>query len=274
VRTIESHPIAGPSAADVAEHLDDGVGLVSLSQVAYRSGAIADMDAISTVARAAGAFTLWDLSHSAGAIPVELSRAGADLAVGCTYKYLNGGPGAPAFVYVRSDLQDRLQQPVQGWYSHNSQFDFDGDYTPAPDIRRFLIGTPPILSMVGAVQGIELCAEIGIDALRRKSKELTGFFIDLYDQRLAHHGFSLVTPRDAEKRGSHVTLTHEEAYRITKALIEVAVVPDYRDPGAIRFGIAPSYTSAAQVWEGVDRLVAVMDNAAYESHDREREKVT
>jgi kynureninase len=274
VRTIESDPIAGPTTADVVAQLDADVGLVSLSHVAYRSGAVADMGAITAAAHASGALTLWDLSHSVGALPIELNRHRADLAIGCTYKYLNGGPGAPAFLFVRRSLHEDLAQPIHGWFSHHEQFNFAPDYEPAPDIRRFLVGTPSVLSMRAAVEGIELCLELGIDTLRRKSQDLTGLLIDLQDQRLASRGFRLASPRQADRRGSHVTLLHTEAYRITKALIDTGVIPDYRDPGAIRFGIAPSYISATQVWDAVDRLVTVMDTTAYTSYDVARERVT
>jgi kynureninase len=274
VRTVSGDPVDGPSADDIARSLDADVGLVSLSHVAYRSGALADMESITAAAHEAGALTLWDLSHSAGALEVELNRCNADLAVGCTYKYLNGGPGSPAFLYVRTDLHDQLAQPIHGWFGHDTQFTFSPSYEAATDIRRFLVGTPSVLSMVGANQGIELCAEIGIEALRRKSCDLTDLLVDLFDARLTEYGFELGSPRSAEHRGSHVILVHEEGYRITQALIAAGVIPDYRDPGAIRFGIAPSYTSATHVWDAVERLVSIMQNQDHLKQSPAQARVT
>ncbi len=191
LRVLRTDPDEGVRAADLAGALDDDVALVCLSHVAYRSGAVADLPALTALAHRAGALVLWDLCHSAGAVPVGLSSAAADLAVGCTYKHLNGGPGAPAFLYVRRDLQDRLRQPIWGWFGQSDQFAMGPGYQPLPDIRRFLVGTPPVLSAYGAVEGARLTAEAGIDAIAAKVRALGGYAVELVDAWLAPRGFRL-----------------------------------------------------------------------------------
>jgi len=273
LRLIDSHPIYGPTPDDVADVLQDAA-LLSLSHVGYRSGAIADMAAINEVAHSKGALTLWDLSHSAGALSVELDLSETDMAVGCTYKYLNGGPGAPAFIYVTAELQEVLDQPIHGWFGHEDQFAFSDDYVPAADVRRFSIGTPPVISMVAAREGIRLTAEIGIGLLRVKSKDLTNLAIELFFEKLSGLGFGLASPRNADARGSHVTLTHNEAWRINQALIEYGVIPDFRAPDALRLGIAPAYTSATQVWDAMERLTAIVESGTHKDYDPARGRVT
>ncbi len=257
LRVIHADPVDGPQPEDVAAALDGRVALVSLSQVGYKSGAIADMAAITALGREAGALTLWDLSHAAGVVPVDLEAAGAELAVGCTYKYLNGGPGAPAFLYVRRSLQPELLQPIRGWFGHADTFAFADRYEPAPDIRRFATGTPPMLAMATAAAGIETSAEAGIEAIRVKSRSLTALLVGLFDQRLARLGFELGTPRDPERRGGHLSIRHPGAAVICERLIaDHQVVPDFRPPDTIRLGPAPLYTRHVDVWDAVDRIVA------------------
>ncbi len=257
MRVVEADTIEGPQPGDVAATLDTRVALVSLSHVGYKSGAIADMAAVTRLAHDAGALVLWDLSHAAGIVPIDLAGTGADLAVGCTYKYLNGGPGAPAFLYVRHDLQAEMHQPIRGWFGHADMFAFTDRYDAAPGIRRFATGTPPMLAMVAAAAGIETSAEAGIDAIRAKSMSLTALLVELFDERLAPIGFELGTPRVAEQRGGHVSVRHPEAAAICERLIaDHHVVPDFRPPDTVRLGPAPLYTSHVDVWDAVDRIVA------------------
>ena len=254
---------------------DDDVALVVLSHVSYRSGALADAAAITAAAHAAGALALWDLSHSAGAVPVELAAWGVDLAVGCTYKYLNAGPGSPAYLYVRRDLQDELRSPIQGWFGQRDQFRMGPRYEPAEGIERFLAGTPSILGLVAVEAGAELLAEAGIERVRAKSTALTELLVELHDERLAPLGFELGTPRDPARRGSHVSLRHPDAWRITQALIERArVVPDFRGPDSVRLGVPPLYTRFVDVWDAVDRLAALVLANEHEEYDAALGRVT
>lgn len=256
LRRLGSEPVEGPTAERVRAACAAGpTALVCLSHVSYRSGALCDLRAITAAAHDAHALVLWDVSHSAGVVPVALEEAGADLAVGCSYKYLSGGPGSVAFLYVRRGLQQELRSPVQGWFGQRDQFLMDPSYEPADGVTRYLAGTPPILDLTAAEVGIRLVAEAGIDAIRAKSVSLTTLAIELHDAWLAPLGFSLGTPREPERRGGHVALRHPDAWRIRCALIERAsVVPDFRVPDSIRFGFPPLYTSHADVWEAFARL--------------------
>ena len=273
---FETDPIDGPTPDDVQRACrGHEVGLVCLSQVAYRSGALADVDAITEIGHAAGALVLWDLSHSAGALPVRLEDTGVDFAVGCTYKYLNAGPGAPAFLYVRRDLQERLRSPIWGWFGQREQFAMGPSYDPVPGIERFLAGTPPILGLVAVEVGAELVAEAGIEALRAKSVALTELVVALHDERLASLGFELGSPRDAARRGSHVSVRHPDGWRICRALIERAnVVPDFRSPDSIRLGLPPLYTRFVDVWDAVDRLARLVESGEHELVDAAPARVT
>jgi kynureninase len=274
LRQIASDIDAGPSVADVAAALDSDVALLSLSHVAYRSGARADLVAITRAAHECGALTLWDLSHSAGSVPTPLRAARADLAVGCTYKYLNGGPGAPAFLYVRSDLQPVLRQPIWGWFGQRSQFAMGGEYDPADGIERFCVGTPPVLAAYATLEGVKITAAAGVAAIAAKGAALTGYAIELADEWLAPHGFALATPRDAGRRGAHVTLHHPAAWQVTQALKAAGVVPDFRTPDRLRIGLAPLYTTFAEVYEGFARLRHIMQAKTYEAFPVERARVT
>jgi kynureninase len=276
LRLIEGDPVEGPTAADVEAACADGtVALVTLSHVAYRPGALADVSAITEAAHAAGALVLWDLSHSAGAVPVGLEEHGVDLAVGCTYKYLNGGPGAPAFLYVRSELQDELRTPIQGWFGQRDQFAMERPYEPAEGVARFLAGSPQILGLVAVRAGAELVGEAGIEAIGAKGRALTEYAVELHDAILAPLGVGLGTPRDPARRGAHVSFRHPEAWRICRALIERAgVIPDYRGPDTVRFGFPPLYTRFADVREAVELLRRVIERAEYLEVDAALTRVT
>lgn len=275
LRLIHSDVDTGLDPETLADAVTDDTAVVCLSQVAYRSGALLDTAAVTRVVHDAGALMLWDLCHSVGAVPIHLDATGADLAVGCTYKYLNAGPGAPAFLYVRRDLVDGLRQPIWGWFGQREQFAMGPAYDPAPGIGRFLTGTPPIAGIRAVETGARVLAEAGIGALRAKGTAMTEYLVGLADARLAPLGFRLASPRDPARRGSHVTLHHPEAWRISQALIDRAkVIPDYRTPERLRLGPAPAYTRYVDVWDGLDRLRRVAEARAYEDFPAEPARVT
>lgn len=274
LRDVPSDVDTGVSVADVESTLDSSVALVVLSHVAYRSGALADLPAITAAAHAAGALTLWDLSHSGGSVPVGLTAAGADLAVGCTYKYLNGGPGAPAYLYVRSELQESLTQPIQGWFGAAEQFAMGPAYVPAPGIDRFLVGTPPVLGVAAVEEGAGLLVSAGIEELRTKGVALTSLLISLADEWLAPLGFRLASPRDPARRGSHVSLHHPQAWQVCQALLERGVVPDYRTPDRLRLGPAPITTRFVDVWDALALTRDVVAAGAHLAYPAEIARVT
>lgn len=243
---------------DLPAALDDSVAVLMLTHVDYRTGRMHDMAGLTAASHAAGALVLWDLAHSAGAVPLDLAGCGADLAVGCGYKYLNGGPGAPAFLFVAERHQEAARQPLAGWMGHARPFAFDWRYEPAPGIDRFLAGTPPILSLAALAEGVALVAEADMAALRRKSVAMGELFIALLDERLAGHGFELASPREAERRGSQVSLAHQHGYPVMQALIARSVIGDFRAPDLLRFGFAPLYNHHMDVWRAVETLEAVM----------------
>jgi kynureninase len=251
LRWITTDPTAGVTVEQVAEVVGADTALVVLSHVAYRSGWIADGPAITRVVHEAGALILWDLSHSVGSVPVELDAWGADLAVGCSYKYLNGGPGAPAFGYLNASHHGRLQQPIWGWMGRRDAFEMAHGYQPAAGMRGVLSGTPPILAMIPLIAGVELIEEAGLKAIREKSTQLTGFALELTDAWLAPLGVTVVSPRSAERRGGHITLRREGFRAVLDALWERGVIPDYREPDGIRIGLAPLSTSFAEVHAGI-----------------------
>jgi len=263
-----------PRTALVAA-IDDDVAVVTLTHVDFRTGEMHDMRALTRLCHERGALALWDLSHSAGAVPLHLDRDEVDFAVGCGYKYLNGGPGAPAFLYVRRDLQDSLLNPIWGWFGQKGQFDLKLDYEPNAGVARFLVGTPAMLSLAAIEPGIDLLLEAGLDRLRAKSVRQTEYLIGLWEALLQPLGFSLNSPRDPERRGSHVSIGHPDALRIDQALIEeMNVLPDFRYPDNIRLGIAPIYTSFAEIHEAVTRICRVMSERLYEKYSAERPEVT
>jgi kynureninase len=252
----------------IASHLDDRVAALMLTHASYRTGRMYDMASVTRSAHDAGAIMLWDLAHTAGAVPVDLHAADADIAVGCGYKYLNGGPGSSAFIWVhprhtaRMD-RERWRQPLSGWLGHAAPFAFSAEYEPAAGMARFICGTPPVLSMAALECGVDTLLAAGdhggMAAIRNKSLALTDLFISLIEQRCADHGFTVVTPRDHALRGSQVSLSHpDDAYAIMQALIARGVIGDFRPPDIMRFGFTPLYTRFADVWDAVDRLQDVM----------------
>jgi len=276
LRTFEADELLGPRPEDLDAALADGsAALVVLSHVAYRSGALADLPALTEVARRHDAHVVWDLSHSAGALPVDLHEAGVELAVGCSYKYLNAGPGAPAWLYVAEAVQDRLRSPIWGWFGQEDQFAMERDYVPARGIDRFAAGTPSVLGVAAVEEGARVTAEAGIAALREKSVAQTELVVALHDAWLEPLGFSLGTPREPARRGSHVSLRHEQARPICRALIERAgVIADFRGPDSIRLGVAPLYTSFTEVWDALDRLRALVEAGEHQLVDATRGRIT
>jgi kynureninase len=256
---IETDPAAGITAEQVAAVAGTDTALVLFSHVAYRSGWLADAAAITAIAHGAGALAMWDLSHSAGSVPVSLDAWGVDVAVGCTYKYLNGGPGAPAFAYLRAGLQDELRQPIWGWMGHRASFEMGPGHEFAPGVRALLSGTPPILAMVPLHANLDMLAEAGIDAVRAKSLRLTEYVLELADRWLAPLGVEVVSPRDASRRGGHVTLRRPGFAELLEPLWEQGVIPDYRRPDGIRIGPAPLSTSFTEVHRGLSILRTLLE---------------
>jgi kynureninase len=253
---------------DILPSLRRGVAVLMLTHVNYRTGAMHDMRAMTKAAHDAGVLVVWDLCHSAGAVPVDLHAADADFAIGCGYKYLNGGPGAPAFVWVHPRHRDAFGQPLSGWWSHAAPFEFTPDYRPAPGIARYLCGTQPVLSMTALECALDafMAAQSlgGIEALRRKSLALTDLFISIVQERCGDEGLNLVTPREHARRGSQVCLAREEgAYAIVQALIARGVIGDFRAPDILRFGFTPIYTSFEDVWKAADHLKQVFDSGEW-----------
>ena len=259
--------------------IDSDTALIALTHVAFKSAFMYDMPAVTEVAHRSGALMLWDLSHSVGVVPVDLNGSGADLAIGCTYKYLNGGPGAPAFLYVRRDLQTELIHPIWGWFAAKNPFAFELDFVPAETISRYRVGTPPMLSLKALEPALDILLEAGIERLRAKSVCQTEYLISLAEQWLVPLGFTIGTPKRPEIRGSHVSLRHPEAYRINRALIEaeppeVKVIPDFREPDNIRLGIAPLYNSFVDIHMAIDRMRQITEDRIYEKYSPERLGVT
>ncbi len=243
--------------------LTDEVAALVLTHVNYRTGEIHDMEALTRAAQAKGALAIWDLSHSAGVLDIDLNTAHADMAVGCGYKYLNGGPGAPAYVFVAKRWQEQFTQPLTGWFSHARPFAFVDAYEPAPGITRALCGTPPVLSLIALEAGLNSFEGLDMGAVRSKARSLGDLFIALVEERLGDAGFALACPRDGARRGGQVSLRHREAYGVCQALIEREVIPDFRAPDVVRFGFAPLYTRHLDVWEAVERLMGVMTEKAF-----------
>jgi kynureninase len=274
LRDVPADIDAGIPVSSVVDALDSSVAVVVLSHVAYRSGALLDLPAITAAVHEAGALVLWDLSHSGGSVPVGLADAGVDLAVGCTYKYLNGGPGAPAYLYVRSDLQSSLRQPIQGWFGAADQFAMHQAYEPGPGIDRFLVGTPPVLSLVGVEEGVRVLAAAGIDALRAKGQAMTSYVLMLADAWLAPLGFRLASPRDPSLRGSHISLEHAAAWQVCQALLDRGVVPDYRMPDRLRLGPAPLTSRYVEVYDAMAVIRDVVSSGTHLAYPREIARVT
>jgi kynureninase len=257
LRTVPVHRLARELGADVA--------VLMVTHVDYATGAVQDMAGLSTAARDCGALSLWDLSHSTAALPVDLGGSGADLAVGCGYKYLDGGPGAPAFLYVARRHQDRVVSPLRGWMGHAAPFAFEPGHRHAPGIGGFLCGTPPILGMAALEAALDLWAEVDLGEVRAKSMRLGDLLIRLVDERCAGLALSLASPRDAAARGSQVSFRHADGYRVMRALIDRGVIGDFRSPDIVRLGLAPLYLRHVDIWDAVETLREVLATGA---HDR------
>ena len=264
---------------EIKSKITPETALVVLSLVAFKSAFMYPLETITKHAREMGALVLWDLSHASGAVQVDLNKAEADLAVGCTYKYLNGGPGSPAFLYVRNDLQDQLFTPVQGWFGDAAPFEFDLSYRPASGIRKFLSGTPPVVSLMAIEPGIDIINEAGMVNIQTKSRELSEYFLHLVKEQLLRLDFKTGSPLNVSQRGSHFSLKHPEAYRICQALIHpqnsnVRIIPDFREPDNIRFGFTPLYTSFTEIWKTVQRLHEIVTTREFEKYQKVKKEVT
>jgi kynureninase len=279
LKLVPSQDSLSIETGDVAEALDSDTALLSLTHVAFKSAFMYDMAHITDLTHQAGALTLWDLSHSVGAVPLQLNAWDVDLAVGCTYKYLNGGPGSPAFLYVKKDLQSDLVPPTWGWFASQSPFDFDLDFVPSDDISRFRIGTPPMLSMKAIEPALDIHLEAGMDRLRRKSVRQSEYLIYLASEWLLPLGFSIGSPLDSTQRGSHVSLRHPEAYRISRAMIgsqppAVRVIPDFRAPDNIRLGVTPLYTTFTDIYRALERVRVILEDKLSADYSADRLGVT
>ncbi|MGD0193828.1 MAG: kynureninase [Candidatus Dormibacteria bacterium] len=246
--------------ASLAEALDNDTALLMLTEVDFRTGARHDMGALTAAAHAAGALVLWDLSHSAGAVEIQLNQHNVDLAVGCGYKYLNGGPGSPAFLYVAKALQAELRNPIQGWLGHDNPFLFDSEYQRAPGIRGWMSGSPPVLAIGALAVGIDIQLEAGAAAVGEKAGLLTEVFIRCAHTRLGHLGFHVVTPESAKHRGAQVSLRHKDGLAVVRAVADLGVIGDFRPPDLCRFGLAPLYTRFVDVWDAVERIAEVVES--------------
>jgi kynureninase len=247
---------------EVAAAITNEVAVVELTQVDYRSAAKYDMDEITSLAHAKGALTVWDLAHSAGAVPVDLAKAEADFMIGCGYKYLNGGPGAPAFIYVAPQFANSIKQPLHGWFGHARPFEFERDYEPAAGIKAMLVGTPSILAMTALCAALDAFDGVSMSDLWQRSLALTSLFFDLADEQLAPRGFDVISER-SEARGSHVALSHQGGYAIVRALIDRGIIGDFRRPNVLRFGFSPLYNTFADVKTLISECVDIVDSRIY-----------
>lgn len=269
------HELKLVDGSEIAQVIDQRTSVVLLTHVNYRTGAMFDMNAITARAHDMGALMLWDLAHSAGAMPVDLNGARADLAVGCGYKFLNGGPGAPAFLFVARRHQDAFVQPLSGWFGHAAPFAFESAYRPADGIARYLCGTPPVLSAAALEVAVDLLLAQDMAAIRAKSVALGDLFIALVEQRCAGHGLTLASPRAASRRGSQVSFTHRDGYALMQALIARGVIGDFRAPDIVRFGVTPLYLRHADIWDAVEILRDILATSAWDRPEhRRRAKVT
>jgi kynureninase len=269
------HVLRPVPSAELVTALDRDVAVLMLTHVNYRSGAMHDMAALTRAAHGVGALALWDLSHSAGAVPLQLAADQVDLAVGCGYKYLNGGPGAPAFLCIAQHLLESVRLPLTGWLGHAEPFAFEGTYRPAAGIARAVVGTPPILSLAAFDVGIDIALEAPMQEVRAKSLQLADMFIELVKHECGGEGFRLLTSTIGSARGSQVSLAHPDGYAIMQALIERGVIGDFRAPDVLRFGLAPLYVRYVDVWDAVALLRAVMrDETWREPRFRQRRSVT
>ncbi|MCF8262602.1 MAG: kynureninase [Melioribacteraceae bacterium] len=264
---------------DVKNVIDKNTALVLLSHVAFKSGFLYDMEKTTIFAHEQGAMILWDLSHSVGAIPIDLNKCGVDFAVGCTYKYLNGGPGSPAFLYVNKDLIEKCDSPIWGWFGEKSPFEFNLNYKPSESINKFLVGTPQVLSLSAIEPAVEILVDAGIEEIRKKNLGLSDLFVRLVKEELDGFGFQIVSPLEKNKRGSHISISHNEAYRITKAMIDesikdFSVIADFRDPDIIRFGFSALYNSFEEIYRTVEKIKFIVAENLYANYSIERNNVT
>ncbi len=269
IRQIPSVEEMTTSLQAINESLTLQTAVLSLSHVTYKSAFMYEMAAVNRLAKAKGAYTLWDLSHAVGAVELNLRKSGADMAVGCTYKYLNGGPGAPAFLYVRKELQEQLQNPIAGWFGHKNPFDFAELYVAHDGIQRFAAGTPTVLSMAGIEPGLGIMNEAGMENLRKKSVRQSEFLLSMIESELVPLGFKIASPLEATQRGSHISIQHQHGYQINRAMISPqnnakVIIPDFRPPTNIRLGIAPLYNSFTDLAETIERLKAIVFTKEYE----------
>lgn len=276
--TIESEDQIRITDEAIENALDENTALLTLSHVVFKSAYMYDMHKINQLAHQKGAMVLWDLSHSAGAVEVNLNESGADMAVGCTYKYLNGGPGAPAFLYVRKDLQAKLMNPIWGWFSHQKPFDFTLNYESKTDIQRFAAGTPSVLSLAAIESGLDITLEAGMKNLREKSVAQTNYLIELVENLLIPFGFTIASPTNSNERGSHISIQHPEGYRINRAMIEPTdgsrvIIPDFRPPNNIRLGIAPLYNTFEEIFQTIVRIKTIVETREFERFGGERLEV-
>ncbi|MDX9847133.1 MAG: kynureninase [Tenuifilaceae bacterium] len=267
------------SMEELDKLINEKTALLTLSHVVFKSAFMYNMSDVNNLAHSKGSMVLWDLSHAVGAVPVNLNESNADMAIGCTYKYLNGGPGAPAFLYVRKDLQEKLQSPIWGWFGQNKPFDFSLDYQPANGIDRFLAGTPPLLSLSTIDPSLDIILEARMDRIRTKSIHQTEYLLSLFNEFLLPLGFEVGSPINPEQRGSHISIKHPEAYRICKALIDPnigskVVIPDFREPDNIRLGIAPLYNTYTDIYEALTQIQLIVKGNKYLEYNPQRASVT
>lgn len=279
LRLLKSPDGISSDMTELLRMINRKTALVSMSHVAYKSAYMYDMDKVTELAHMHGSLILWDLSHAVGAVPISLKKANADLAIGCTYKYLNGGPGSPAFLYVRKDLQEKLDNPIQAWFAEKNPFEFKLNFRKSEGIRKYLTGTPPVLSVSALEPSLDMILEAGITAIRKKSMVQSEYLVTLASEWLYKLGFRLGSPEYVERRGSHISLKHAEAYRICRALIDPAVgdrsvIPDFREPNNIRLGLSPLYTTYEEIHRSLDQLKHIMEEKTYEKYPRSREIVT
>ncbi len=256
----DRHTIRFAEKDEIMEAIDEDVAVVSLTNVHYKTGHMLDMQAITEKTHAMGAISIWDLCHSAGAMQVDLNGCNADFAVGCTYKYLNGGPGSPAFIFAAKRHHDNALQPLTGWHGHASPFAFERDYRPATGINQMLSGTQSVVSLAMVEAGLDITANASMEAIREKSKKMGDLFVELVESRCGEFGFSLISPRDPNQRGSQVSFDHENGYPIMRALIDRQVLGDFRAPECLRFGFAPLYLRYVDIWDSVEILKYIMQN--------------
>ena len=254
-------------ADEIVDAINDDLAAVCLTQVHYKSGRLLNMHSITEKTHDAGAISIWDLCHSAGAMEVNLNTSGVDFAIGCTYKYLNGGPGSPAYLFMATRLHNQIQQPLTGWWGHADPFAFERDYRPATGISQMLSGTQPIVSLALVEKGLEIFNQVNTRALREKSMRMGQLLIDLVGQRCSAYGFDLISPEQAEQRGSQVSFVHKHSYAIMQALITEGVIGDCRAPDTVRFGIAPLYIRYTDIWDAIDILDRVMSSGSWQRFD-------